>query len=277
MMKTWISLGLCLLCLGLGPVFCGVSVDTLKKVRTTSIKELKANYPRLKPVSFMNFDNMLLSDVLNFFSQEFGLNVMTKDIPTTSISFYFEDTHPLDAFQAILVSEGLSWYEREDFIYIYKGDPISLVPLNYVGQSDIQDTLTALVPDVELVFNETKNLVALKGNLDDVYRAKQLIFELDKMPQQVLIEVVILDVDVSESESLTFNTILKDAQSSSIKAGSSLFTGDNTGLKIDIVDQSITGFIETVRKTNNTQLVNAPKILAVNHKTASIFTGKRPK
>ena len=83
MIKIWMYTGFCLLFLGLAPIFCGVSVDTLKQVTSTSIKELKASYPRLKPVSFMNFDNMLLSDVLNFFSQEFGLNVMTKDVPAT--------------------------------------------------------------------------------------------------------------------------------------------------------------------------------------------------
>lgn len=309
-------------------LFAGVSYESLKSITSTDIDTLKMQFPQIRKVQFINFEGMTLNQVLDFFSDEYGLNFMRKDVQDTVLSFYFENAHPLEALNTILLSQGMNWYEKDRFIYIYKGEPIAMIPLNYLKPDEIQETITNMISDITVIPNTATNMFVIKGSLENVQRAKQLIARLDKEPKQVLVEVVILDVDVDQASRRNIHSVLDaldrpdeitpptgDSEEGTATSGAAasnqgtpvdtaanifdkilnddttttravspkfqdqrgmnLFQNDASGLLVKVTNQKLHTLIEFFQSIANTETVNTPKILAVNHKPASILTGKR--
>lgn len=79
---------------------------------------------------------------------------------------------------------------------------VEVVPLDYADINETRAILSSIFPDLQVELYEKKDRFILKGALDTIEIAKELIQRIDEQKSQVLIEVQIEDISLTAREEL---------------------------------------------------------------------------
>lgn len=128
------------------------------------------------------------------------------------------------------------------------------------------------VGDVRIVPDERTNSLIIKATSHDYEIVKETIQKLDLMPRQVIIEVLVAEVALSDTFNLGIEWFIKTgmftfAQSFGLGAGSGL-----TAVFVDGND--VRAFLTTLASLTNVNVVTSPHLLARDNKTARIQIGQ---
>ena len=273
--QFWIVLALC--CVQIGtPLIAKVPTEVFSKENQIAL--LKRQIAKADTPVSLTFSKTDIREVLRLFSVEFGMNIISNDEVKGEVSFGFKDIAPIEAFDAIMVSQGFDWHVEGGVIQIYAQQPVEVIQLNYGLAADLASPLAQMLSGKgSITVDNTSNSLVIKTSRGDMQRITQVISELDKRPAQVLVEVAIMDVQGDSSQILGIgpNTTLPNGSTIKQKGMANTFAEGTQGMFVNLIEGNFNVLLEALQSNQNIDLLATPKILAVNHKKATIITGQR--
>ena len=164
-----------------------------------------------------------------------------------------------------------------------------------IGGSVPTAAVGGLAGAVQIIPDEATNTLVIKANPQDYLLIKQVIDNIDKVPRQVLIQVMVAEVTLNDETKFGVEWWLKNAKTkiggdrypAQLKLDSGLvaptsnhITGDlakgvSSGLNYMILDGvgDVIGLVNALSTTTDINLLSAPHVLASDGKEAKIEVG----
>lgn len=275
-----------------------------------------------------------LSTVLRMLSMQSQKNIVANSDVTATVTADLYDVTFYEALDAILHANGYGYIEEDSFIYVYTQEELQTIiesqkkistrvfRLNYLSAADASTFATELLSDSgSIAFNgevspgfqaemadggaesfalaTTLVVHDYDEYLDDI---TDLLSQLDRRPQQVLVEATVLQTNLSEDNAwgIDFNVLagmnftdLTDPRSAvdELLNGSTGFQPDDNqawsvqntqgrtnaagGLKIGVVSDDISIFLRVLDEVTDATVLSRPKVLALNRNRGEILIGRR--
>jgi type IV pilus assembly protein PilQ len=171
------------------------------------------NDPTREPLISLNLQGMTLENALKILTEKIGLNfVMSSDLSVMKVDVYLRDVPPEAAFFTLLKANGL-WYEKQRGTNIYIVSKLEGVPTDklvteivgceYARVADMGNIIAEnLSGDGTFVVDQRTNSVILSDVPESVARLKRILAELDRPSKQVLIEVKIVEINLTAGSEL---------------------------------------------------------------------------
>ena len=227
------------------------------------------------------FAKISLSDYLNIFSSEYGINII-NDASSVSkrLSFSLKSMHPLDIFDQVIRSWGCVWSYADNVIRVVNQEPVRVFKLSYANAQEVLNSASAVVNLSGMSISIESNAIVARGSEDKLEQLGQIVSNLDVLPRQVLIQVKIIETsdDNENSLGLDFQSLNVNPLSHlnlEPKGFSEKAEASTEGLFFSVVNQDISAKIEALEKKADSKVLAHPKLLVTNHKTATIVTGQR--
>lgn len=146
---------------------------------------------------------------------------------------------------------------------------ISAPDLGFAGEP-------ALLPD------DSRNIILIRALPPDYGRLVKLLERLDNIPRQVLIEVMIAEVKLSDSWQMGVEWSLKETNR--LKINDSKYSNtynfgqgisDFTGFTYNALNSAgeVVGLIQAIATDNDLTILSSPQLMVLNNETASINVG----
>jgi type IV pilus assembly protein PilQ len=279
-----------------------------------------------------------LVEVLRMLSMQSQKNIIaSKDVKGTVTANLYGVT-VREALDAILTANGYAYKEEGNFVYVYTVQELKAQEqANRVRKSEVirlyyTPVATAvnmvkpvLSNDGEVAFTDpaksglesgagdvggnshsTEDIMVVTDYEDRLDEVRRVIKEIDKRPQQILIEATILRASLSEDNAMGIdfqilggvdfsglsaaNTTVgaalggsivnqagaSDVVNSGYVGGGTGFTGSIPpgGLQLGIVKNNIAVFLEALESVTDTTVLANPKVLALNKQKGEVIVGK---
>jgi len=236
-----------------------------------------------------------------------------------------------EALDALLHTNGFVWQEKGNFIYVYSAkEAAEMEKANRVMNTEVfklyytpaANALGMIKPVLSPEAQATSTTPAISGiesgakdvggnshatddmlvitdypeNLDQV---RKIIKEIDRRPQQILIEATILRASLTEENELgvdfnviggaDFSTIVSNTvgqitgagagsfstNASSVGTGNSFSGPIQGGLKVGVVTNNVSVFVAALEGVTDTTVLANPKVLALNKQKGEVIVGRK--
>lgn len=129
-----------------------------------------------------------------------------------------------------------------------------------------------VVGEVRIVPDERTNALIIKASAHDYEIVKETIKKLDLMPKQVIIEVLVAEVTLSDSFNLGIEWFIKTGM---FAFSQSFGLGAGSGFTATFVDSNdVRAFLTTLSSLTKVNVVTSPHLLARDNKAARIQIGQ---
>lgn len=275
-----------------------------------------------------------LVEVLRMLSMQSKKNILaSKEVRgTVTANLYNVTIH--EALDAILHTNGCAYREKANFIYVYTQEELRRVDkmersartevfrvfytpaanaVNMIkpvlsAEAQVSFTTAAQVgiassaTEVGGNSHSTEDMLVVTDYPDNLEAVRKVLKEIDRRPQQILIEATILRAALTEDNAMgvDFNVLagvkLTDIVSnsvgqitgasskipagntnnvSSIGTGNSFASGVNGGLKVGFVSDNVSVFLSALEGVTDTTILANPKILALNKQKGEVIVGRK--
>jgi type IV pilus assembly protein PilQ len=258
----------------------------------------------------------------------------SKDVHATLPALDLYNVTVNEALDALLHTNNFVWAEKGNFIYVYtakeaaemeKANRVTnteVFHLYYTPVKDISDIIKPVLstdaqvsftaPAVSGIESGAKDVGGNSHANDDILvvsdypenldRVRNLIKEIDRRPQQILIEATILRAALNEDNQLgvdfnvvggvDFANIVSTAAGQIVNAGTgTVSTGNGTvhsagtgnsfsgpingGLKVGVVTNNVSVFLSALEGVTDTTVLANPKVLALNKQKGEVIVGNK--
>ena len=272
-----------------------------------------------------------LRGVLQLLSTQGRKNIVATKEVTGTVTADLYGVNFKDALEAVLESSGFVYREKDNFIYVYTPKQLEDVlkserklatrvfRLAYVRATDAKtliapalsrDAVVSITPDASVGIAKS-NSEAGGNNLagsdamivqdyeDNLKEVEKIIAEMDVKPDQVLLEVTMLDAKLTENnalginfstlEGIDFETLgsastalgnmanaglsgasLKNAPAATIRTDLPTTSG---GMTIGVVSNNVAAFITALEDITDVTVLANPKLLIVNKQRGEVLIG----
>jgi type IV pilus assembly protein PilQ len=263
-----------------------------------------------------------LVEVLRMLSLQTQKNILPSKEVRGSVTANLYDVTVREALDAILHANGYAYREKGNFIYVYTTKELSDIEkaelrmqtrvfrvyytpalnaqnmikpvMSSAGQSVVT---TAAASGIEsgtsgLGGNDhaSDDILVVTDYPDNLERVKQILDEVDKRPQQILLEAVIcravlnednaFGIDFTALGGVDFNNLnnndnIENLADDGIAKVDTGFTNNvpNGGLNVAFVSNNIGVFLKALEQTTDTTILANPKILTLNKQKGEVFVG----
>jgi len=133
-----------------------------------------------------------------------------------------------------------------------------------------------------LLADDNRNIILIRGMPSDYRRILKLLERLDNLPRQVLIEVVIAEVSLSDDWELGVEWTLKNKFHYNNEAYTSIFQTNfdkipgQFGFSFSVIDSmdNVKAILHTLATDNDLNLLSSPHIMVLNNETATVNVGQ---
>ncbi|HEX3355740.1 MAG TPA: secretin and TonB N-terminal domain-containing protein [Tepidisphaeraceae bacterium] len=276
-----------------------------------------------------------LVEVLRMLSMQSQRNIIASNQVNGHVTANLYGVTVREALDAILHANGYAYREQGNFIYVYTtkeladieksekqlstevyrlfytpaANAITMIKPVMSADGQVSSTTPAIVgiaeggSDAGGDTHATEDMLVVTDYPENLEKIRKVVAEIDRRPQQILIEATILQAQLSEDNALgvdfqvlggvDFSTITNslgqitgaDINSTSTAVGnknvSSIGTGNSFssgvpagGLKLGIVSNNIAVFLSALESTTDTTILANPKVLAVNKQKGEVIVGR---
>jgi type IV pilus assembly protein PilQ len=279
-----------------------------------------------------------LPDVLRMLSLQSQRNIVASKEVKGSISANLYDVTIHEALDALLRSNGYDYREKGNFIFVYSARELAemdksarkktteVFRLYYTPAANAVGMLKpVLSPDGQIAFttaseigiesdnktggnsHATEDVIVLTDYPENLRAAHDVLREVDRRPQQILIEATILKADLNDNNSLGIDftalggvnfgalSVIGSNPLSQTGGLAQALTGDITnnplgggvtnkgyaagsiggnGLQLGIVKNSVGVFIQALEGVTNTVVLANPKVLVLNKQKGEVHVGE---
>ncbi|WP_197443687.1 hypothetical protein [Maioricimonas rarisocia] len=239
-----------------------------------------------------------INDVLGLIAEQHGLNLVTAEDVTGTVSVTLNNVSLESALNAILGVNGYTWARQHDIIVVSslstetsagassQGRELRVFNLNYLAAADADAVVQGLLSPVG------KSFIVQSDPLDKLRTREQLVVEdlpvylhrigtylaqSDCPPRQVQIEAHILQIDLSDDtrHGVDFQALLARIDSARIGLETTGFTNPDESpaffFGVDGTDMNV--LMQAIKSTTNAKTLASPKVLVVNGQEARIQIG----
>lgn len=127
-----------------------------------------------------------------------------------------------------------------------------------------------------LIPDDARNIVLIRALFADYRRVLKLLERLDNLPMQVLIEVMVAEVSLSDDLSHGLEWALKNNELK-ISTGEVTFTGSSglAGSFSAITGTDIFKLLKLVASKNDVTVLSSPQVLVLNNESATVNVGEQ--
>jgi len=276
-----------------------------------------------------------LVEVLRMLSLQSQKNIVASKEVGGKVTANLYGVTVREALDAILKANGYAYREKGNFIYVYTSKEIAdiekserkmVTEVFHLYYSPAANVQTMIKPVLSGEAQVSYNTAALSGietgskdaggnsvasedaivvtdyqeNLDKV---RKLIKDVDKRPQQILIEATILRASLSEDNALgidfnvvggvDFTSLLSQSgqiinaninngtissnnlPASSVGTGNTFSSSVPNGFKVGFVSNNVSVFLSALESVTDTTVLANPKVLALNKQRGEVIVGRK--
>lgn len=167
---------------------------------------------------------------------------------------------------------------------------IATVMLKFLDATSLQQALTGMSSEYgSIVANKTGNVLIICDTREKVDWIVAEIRKADKTPQQIIIEAVLIDVQITDDEEIGVNwDIMSDKfydigyrQNFSLRLGSTIengatignataFNTTGTGGNFSLISGTVRNVVHLLQQKKNVEILASPKVAVLSGQTASI-------
>jgi type IV pilus assembly protein PilQ len=244
----------------------------------------------------LNIKDIDITEVLKFLSLKRRINVIAGKDVSGPVSVNLYDVPFTIALQAILRSNGFTYHQQDNIIFVTRvSEPSDRAPrsvpptmqtfrLNYANIPETAEMVQNLLsPSGKMVIGKESKTLLVTDTSETVERVAQLLKLLDDKPRQVLIEAKILEVTLDRSSTLGINwEVLFGRNGLGGRLGRVLTQGFATspataapGLFFSVVDTDFSILLSALQERGDVNTLANPKVLTLDGKEAEILIGSK--
>lgn len=296
----------------------------------------QVNVSELGTVEIHVVDANLL-EVLRMLAAQSQKNIVASKEVRGVVTANLYDVTIREALDAILHANGFAYRERGNFIYVYTAKELAelerasrrtqteVFRLFYTPASNAVNMIKPVLSnEAQVSFTQPATSGISSGTADvggnshaadelivvtdfpeNLDKVREVLKEVDRRPQQILVEATILRASLTDDNALgvdfnilagiRFNDIFNLATGSQIGnatagsntpealsrgvgsfgTGNNFTQGINNGLRIGFVSDNISLFIAALESVTDTTVLANPKILALNRQRGEVIVGRK--
>ncbi|MCS7033539.1 MAG: hypothetical protein NZ561_06035, partial [Phycisphaerae bacterium] len=273
-----------------------------------------------------------LVEVLRMLSIQSRKNIIASKDVGGKITANLYGVTVREALDAILHANGFAYREKGNFIYVYTAKEIAemekaervtqteIFRLFYTPAANAANLIKPVLSEAGQVSLSTpaqagiesgtgqtggnahaiEDLLVVTDYPENLEKVRKVLKEVDRRPQQIMIEATILRAALSEDNALgidfnvlagvNFQSVVTNAlgqvtggklpenaspQASSIGTGNSFTSGISGGFKVGVVCDSISVFLAALEGVTDTTVLANPKVLALNKQKGEVIVGRK--
>lgn len=251
----------------------------------------------------LDYKDADINAILRSLAWSYGLNLVTGTDVKGKVTINLKNVTLDEALDAILTASGYVHIRRGNIIYISSGaaEGIDLtsepVYLKYLKAAEVQNLLRKVISSKgDIKVDEVSNMLIITDFSANVEKIKTLINRIDIPPQQVLIEVKIVDITSKDLENLgvtwsadnkpignkggLFNRntrFQEELKTTTTLAGpsGSLSGGQFKINTLNFKGLSLTATLDALCQDQKANLLASPSIAVLNNREARIVIGEK--
>ncbi|MEZ6134999.1 MAG: hypothetical protein R3C53_08835 [Pirellulaceae bacterium] len=239
-----------------------------------------------------------LHSVLSLIAEQQGLSIATSSDLTLPISVTLQPMVLEEALDALTVISGCTWTRVGNVIFVTavnkdaaenfvaQGRVMRVFNLNYLAALDAEKVVTGLLSPVGKVFirqmevkekrKSTEQLV-IEDLPEYAARIESYVAQADQPPQQVIVEVRMLQVKLHDDtrHGINFDALARIAGGNVTFATQALATGTGQAAMLTVDGNDFNTLLDCLSTTNDTKTLAAPKLRMINGQESKIQIGRR--
>ena len=250
-------------------------------------------------VPSLEFIDIPITNILKALSKSYGINIVPRSEVKGNITINLQDVTLKEALEAVLKVGGYR-YEREGNIIfveqLSRGIATEVFSLNHAKAGEVSTLFEKVLTDAgSVLVEERSNKLVITDVPEGLEKARELLSALDTPVRQVMIEVVMLDVTVSDLEQVgikwegtyspqpLFRNPKRRMWLDEGKMKSDLGSPGSTefpGIELDIGTtlrhwSSVKIEVDALIKDHRAELLANPRIVTANGKEARVVIGEK--
>jgi type IV pilus assembly protein PilQ len=266
-----------------------------------------------------------LGEVLKMLSLQLERNILASKEVRGTVTANLYDVTVKEALDAILRANDCGYREKGNVVYVYTKKELEQIEKDerkqvtetfrvyYTPAANAVNMLKpVLSPEAQVAFttaatagiesggkdaggnsHATEDTIVITDFPDRIEQVRKILKEVDRRPQQILVEAVILRDTLNETNELgvdftvlggvDFNSLtniagsiagntptgqMADNHTASIEAGGS-------GLKVGVITNNVSVFVNALEGVTDTSVVANPKVLVLNKQQGAVHVGAR--
>ena len=146
---------------------------------------------------------------------------------------------------------------------------IATAMLKFLSAKSMSPAVTQLLSEYGSVSTDDEtNTLVICDSRENIDRIIEEIRKADRTPKQIQVEVVILDVTLSDDNEIGVNWADLNVQAGYTQSLSTLTNGGS----LNIIQDNISTTVKALQKVRNVEILASPRVLVVSGRTASIST-----
>ena len=250
------------------------------------------------PLITLSVRDAPLHSVLSLVANQQGLSIVAASDLAMPISVTLQPMPLETALDALMAISGCTWSRVSDVIYVTEvkkdspenfvtqGRVLRVFTLNYLAANDLEKVVTGLLSPVGKVFakqtdNKDKRKATEQLVVEDLAaytdRIASYIAQVDQPPQQVVVEVRMLQVKLEDDtrHGINFDKLANISGTDVKVSTQSLATGVGQAAMFTVDGSSFNTLLDCLSTTNDTKTLAAPKLLMINGQESKIQIGRR--
>lgn len=240
----------------------------------------------------MGMRDASLNEVMEMLARQHRVNILLADDVNAEVSFSLYDVGLDEAVRSIASAAGYMVEKRRQTYFILPEEQagktagsgftvVKAMPVRYADPAELETKLGDYLSDFgNITAVPDRKLLMVEDQPGYVYRIATLLEELDRRPQQVLIEARILEVQLNDEESFGIDwTAFFNAANGSADIGlqgvGSPGTSGDTGFFFNILDSDYEVAIRSLERDGRVRNLASPKVVTLDNKEAEVIIGDR--
>jgi type IV pilus assembly protein PilQ len=297
-----------------------------------SVKQGDVKYDNAQGTVEIHVNEANVVEVLRMLSAQSQKNIIaSKDVRGTVTANLYGVTVK-EALEAILASNGYTYREKGNFIFVYTqkeaaeieraarvtrtevfrvfytpaANAVNMIKPVLSGDAQVSFTTPAVsgissgTGDVGGNSHAIEDMIVITDYAENLDAVARVLKEVDRRPQQILIEATILRAGLSEDNALgvdfnllagvNFSNILSNNGGQIVGANPGTVSGSNAtsvgtgntfsssvpgGMKVGFVSDNVSVFLSALEGVTDTVVLANPKILALNKQKGEVIVGRK--
>ena len=244
----------------------------------------------------LHLDDVDIRKALEMLSREGSLSILVAPNVSGKVTANLQGLSFEEALSAILKLCNLVAQREDNLIFVYSpaevprsGRSLRTFPLDYVSAADVLQAVQGLLSPTGQSFvtsssptdnRKTQEVLVVEDLAAYLERIEQYLAQIDQPPRQVLIEVHVLEVELTDDKKhgVNFENAIKMLGNTVTVQTLGFATPigpQSQGFYVNVDGANLEALVECLKTTTDAKTLASPRILVLNGQEASIQIGER--
>lgn len=237
----------------------------------------------------LNMQKVDIAEVMDILSRQGRINILLAKGVSGDISVNLYNVPTVQAIYDIAEAGGYAVEKDKNTYFImqrnevgsYRHSETTVVEtfsLDYADAETVEDVISDYLSKYGKVSSlKESNLLMIEDTPNFMVRIRSLISQLDRQPQQIIIEAKILEITLEESQAygIEWNNIFQGGGFKGDIGTRGLAPSNPSGLFMNLANDDLNIFLDALKRGGRTRTLSSPKLVALENQQASVIVGDR--